>query len=567
MIPLNPIDLVGLELLARPVDLRRDLAQLVSYVQERGLKRSVRDNVIPAADARRLAKLLSFAGESAWVDRENCGYWSDFISRLGLQLQLLSFSVPLNSYTTTPDNHVTIQGPAWERWLAETPLAKETAILEALLVLVPPELYNKGTLLHREPFSRWGEGPATRMDVKRVRMGLLQQLRASTRANTWYRVEDFISYVQAHAPNLILDPGLRQPEKDYALRLRQWEWESNRGRKVGASPRPEPTMEDLYSGLAEVVGDPWRGERRKLSATDPDGFRRVEGRYIEWFLCELPYLHGLVELALRPTETPEPLTPALGRVIAFRPTDRLFQLVNQQRSLNQIDVTVLPTFEVLVSAPSYPESTLLSLEPFTTLLQEEGPVHRLKLDRRKIAQAAAAGRQPLAELSALCPQLPDNIRVEMLSWAGKGEQLTVFSGMGLVEIRDPAQQGALRALLGELVVTDQIPNFLLVRDRNLAFSRLEADGRVPERVVHEADFKASDGPLHTTTRVPTVPLSPVELRGYRCESPEILEALAVLLADAGAAVVGDLLVLPLSAEPKLKGAIKKLTDRAIIEIA
>ena len=76
-----------LELCTRRPDLRRDLHVFVAYVREREIKRGHRDNAIPKADARRLAKLMSDPAADNEIVEMGCSTWLDFVDACALSLE------------------------------------------------------------------------------------------------------------------------------------------------------------------------------------------------------------------------------------------------------------------------------------------------------------------------------------------------------------------------------------------------------------------------------------------------------------------------------------------------
>ena len=63
----------------------------------------------------------------------------------------------------------------------------------------------------------------------------------------------------------------------------------------------------------------------------PDSFHRVEGRYLEFFLKNIPYVLGYVELAERPLAQVQNRvwTPYRDRLRAFRLTPRFFRIMQE----------------------------------------------------------------------------------------------------------------------------------------------------------------------------------------------------------------------------------------------
>ena len=166
------------------VDARRDLFLFLRYVRERGLRRTHRENRIPKTDARRLAKIVSYAGEKAEVEEIGEGPWAEHVSWLAREMKLVSFDAEgsFAGYSSVepsfPDNYVEINEKAVARYLARSPAAKEGAILKAHLKLVESEFFYPALLLPSRTFDRTGcaTGPAGRMDLPGVRRRVLGYL-------------------------------------------------------------------------------------------------------------------------------------------------------------------------------------------------------------------------------------------------------------------------------------------------------------------------------------------------------------------------------------------------------
>ena len=85
-----------------------------------------------------------------------------------------------------------------------------------------------------------------------------------------------------------------------------------------------------------------------------------------------------------------------------------------------------------------PEAVLDALAPYAAVAGADGPIHRLKLERRKVIEVAAADHKarPVAELLEEIggSRLPENVRAELSSWTQHGEKVTFYEAMGLLEL-------------------------------------------------------------------------------------------------------------------------------------
>jgi hypothetical protein len=593
---------------ADAVNLRRDVHVLVGHVREKGLCRTRRGNTIPRGAARRLAALLSWAGEKAAVEEQGEGVWSDRVADVARALGLVSYDTQgvYVGYSSTepsfPDNEVRIEEKAWSAWSRKGAIEKERAILAALVETCPNEFFHPATLVPGEHFDRHGcaVGPAGKMGLAPIRRTLLEFL-ADLEPETWFEFRDVVDLLEARHPRLILDPAHRGPCAESEQALCRWKY----GERDRRGPQPQVVLEDLYTNFREY--DPrknrWTPEAvRQLTSDTADVFHRVEGRYLEYFLCEIPYLMGFVDLAHRPASEQHGLDvdPAFERLRALRTTSRLRAVLRAEADFDRVKVTVLPTLEVIVEAPSYPDSTLEALAPVASLICEDTWVHRLRIERTRVTALAASdpGKTRVGALLAKLSgrPLPENVAFEIEGWARRGEQATLCEGLGVLEVRggEAGRREALAAL-GDLVVETvggAGDGFVLVSDPQAAFDRLEAGGLCPLAVSHpEGRFATGGGPLggnpgevagagtvagsHSVPALApaqqptTARLAPVDLVGYRCDNPALLAALREELATKSGTcclAAEDLLVLSSSLLPDLRSAIRALRTRFAVAI-
>ncbi|MBI4816213.1 MAG: hypothetical protein HY791_08145 [Deltaproteobacteria bacterium] len=558
------------------VNLRRDLHLFVSFVRPEGLKRSHRGNTIPKGPALKLAKILSWAGEADAVDENDRGSWSNFVSFVARDLGLVTFEVEgkylgySSSAPSFPDNVIEVVEPRVTSWLASSPSAKERSILDSLIRRKGNEFFQHATLVAGERFDSAGcaIGPASRMDLARIRDRLLGIL-CELPTNVWLPIATLIDHVRATAPHLILDPALRKvPLEDWQLRQKK------RGLQI------DEKVDDLYWNFREFPsergGRVW-GKEIQLTEKSSDGFRRVEGRFLQYFLQEIPYLCGFVDLALEPRHR-ESISLPLNAVAAFRLTPRLKQVVRREPSLDEVSVTFLPNFEVLVVAQSWPDRELATLSPFTKLMKEDGPTHMLRLDQKSIVAFVAKNPNAPSVKSTLQSlsqkPLPTNVASELDAWSGHAQKLTIFDQLALIELRGPSSV-ELRAELGSLAADDGMGRFVLATDPERAISVLEQRLRVPRTVTHTEDRyhadwdseagsdrkKAKSKPEPKPKRQAT--LTTEDLIGCRSDDPELLRALQKALVAAGRScwlVEGELLVVSAADLSQVRATLRKLDD-------
>ena len=584
---------------AEAVDLRRDIFNFVRFVEQFGLLRTKRENSIPKGVARKLAKLLSYAGEVEAVDEDGCGFWSNYVSYVAREMGLVSFDSKgiYQGYSSTspsfPDNHVLVSTEDWEDYLAKSPLAKERAILAALISISPNEFFHRATLVAGENFESYGSatGPARLMDLPRIRRGLLDFL-ATLQPDVWYEFRDVVELLKERGPNLILDPDTREPDAASTRRLQDWKWDRRR-KKKGLSEKPELVLESIYSNFREYPPrtDSWeRGKATQITRNTRNAFHRVEGRFLEYFLRQIPYLCGFVELGYRNADDPHgtKVCPRFEALRAFRLTRRFFDVVQENPEFNRTKITVLPNFEILLESSSYPDAALVSLAPFTSLLSVDGPMVKLRLQKKKVVDFAAqnpdAGSavELLGEL--IDSPLPGNVAAELTAWCARGERLTVYAGFSLLEFLGTTEERKeILTQLGAEVVDDGIEHFALIRNQELVFNALETRGHVPLAVLHRNDgFVSGPGRLGVAPDRPTgtgpgkkvkpaatVTVESEDLIGYRASDPALMIALNEALKSHlnTCILVGDnLLIVSASGLPKLRAALRRLEDQFTVTI-
>lgn len=566
--------------LASSVNLRRDLYRFVDFVRVEGLKRSHRGNNIPKTAALKLAKVLSYEPEAETVQADGTGHWSDIVSRIARQLGLVTFDVEgqYAGYSSTepsyPDNHVKVAAKRFGEWLSKSPIAKERAILDILIEVTNNEFFHHASLFENASrFDSFGcaTGPASRMALPVIRKQLLEML-ADLPPNEWLSMTSLIDHLERVAPNLILAPELlRRPLSKWELRI------PKRGEKIVEE------FDERYQNFREIERKARYGEGTQLTEKSPKVFHRVEGRYLQYFLQEIPFLCGFVDLAPAPASK-DGLSPPLETVRAFRLTPRLQQVLRSDPALGRVSVTVLANFEVLVEAPSWPDRELDVLAPWCVPLKEDGPTCLLRLDRNRVlgfvAKKPDAAPIKLTLERIVSKPLPTNVVSELDAWCGHAQKLSVFENVLVVELRGP-DPSALRSELGALVLDDRPQNFLITKDPERAIAVLEQRQRVPRVVQHNpAHFGACDGPLgapaprsKVASKTPAkkrVALETEDLVGYRSDDQDFLSALHKAIVAAGSTChwlkQDKQVVIKATDLPHVRSILKELGKRFDVEL-
>ncbi len=487
-LPLTPVHPDNLTVYANPNDLRRDLHTFVGYVSRRTIKRSYRENDLPQADYKRLAQLIrddapGADGEGRQDDSlyghgvEAYG-WIDYLDSLAHKLGWVEYNTKgtYRGYSSAEpsfsDNLMRFNAGAYRAFLA-LPLAEQERQLCDTLVGDYTSAYNefytvaiRGRL---DRFPTWGSstGAMPTLNFAAVRRFLFELLQGCE-PGAWYGTSDLVAYLKAAHPFFLIP---RPPD-----------------------PKPKaktsrPTVRDCYGMLPELPKSRYGNfheyeslysySRDPIPDDAPDGFERVEGRYVERFLEGLPLTLGYVDVAYG-QRSDSPSRPSRGVLRAFRTNDRFLQAM--RATIPQPRVIVQPNFEIYIESAFYPASLVNRLGPLTDVIREDTTTI-LKLHRQKVAAQLAdnPGLDVIALLTDLSGQdLPRNVAVELEDWAGQADVFTLYDGFGLVESAEPVD-----GRLVDPVTVERIGDSIrLVRDPAALFSRLMESDAVALRVRH-----------------------------------------------------------------------------------
>jgi hypothetical protein len=246
-------------------------------------------------------------------------------------------------------------------------------------------------------------------------------------------------------------------------------------------------------GIFHESKDRW-GHEIDIHESDPDGFERVEGRYVERFLEGLPLLLRYVDVAYarQPTRA---IYPALDCLQAFRVSDRLRRALEGR--IAEPRVTVTSNFEVHVIAETYPAGVLAQLAPLCEMVSQ-GTSSILKLTKQQVAAARAESPDLDAAglLRALAGgELPANVVHELSAWSEHGEQFTLYENCAVLEtdqdlpVADP------------FTVERVAAGIRLVRSPDKLFDELERRELIPVRIKH-GDQAFAPLPKSAATRFP-----------------------------------------------------------------
>jgi hypothetical protein len=456
---LTQINPTGLEIATDLPDLRRDLHVFIDYVRSRRVKRAVRSNSLTKADARRLAKLMSDAGAESEIEDQDYSEWQWYVDILALKLDFVEYDTVgvYAGYTSNepsfPDNYIEFQAEEYARFLALSPAEQERTLLDTLIddyAACKNEFFTESTVGLLTPFSSWGCGTGIMptLNFAKIRRFLLDLL-ATLDVGVWYSTASLVDYLKEHHFYFLI------PRKPQVNAKARWD-----GRRYG----------NFYEAK-----NPWNAE---ITVPDdaPDGFERVEGRYVERFLEGIPKLLGYVEVAYRPGKYTG-LYPPRNMLQAFRTTESLGRAL---RGEDNVRVTVQPTFEIHVESDFYPAATLAQLAPLTQPVSQDRVII-LKLSKQKVTEhLAQATDLDVAELLTRLSgrPLPQNVAIELEEWGGHVDNFVLYTGFGLYE-----GNGNL-PVLEEYTVETITPTLRIVRAPAVLYAQLEAAEQIPLHIQH-----------------------------------------------------------------------------------
>lgn len=404
-------DVSFLDIYTNPHDVRRDLAKYIQYISTHSVKRMYRNNEIPSADQKRLSQLLGVSGE----DSTGIYSWVEVIDELALNLGFVSYDTEgeyvgyTSSEPSYPNNFIEFQQEAYERFFELSLLKQEQFIFNKL---VDKFDYSNNEFILRsfvgqlDTFSQWGSanGILPSINFAQGRRFLFNFLAQNCEAGVWYSTLSLVATLKKTAPYFLI------PEKPRTARS-------------GLSNGRYASLHEK-----EIAGFNDEG----IPETAPDGFERVEGRYIERFLEGIPLLLGYLEVAYTKNQSAKFL--ALNQLQAFSLNERFSQLM--KGDIPQPTLIVQPNFEMYVVSSFYPVKLINQLSAIAEVVKDETPTLLLKLQKQKVASYVAehdkANVIKLLESLSGVP-LPQNVAYDLKAWSGQAEVFTLYDGFGLLE--------------------------------------------------------------------------------------------------------------------------------------
>jgi len=569
-------------------NIRRDLLAFVRYVQERDLKRSYRENEIPKADCKRLKKILKAPEVLREAEEEHC-IWAEWISELARRMGLVSYDTEgeymgySSQAPSYPDNYIEVHENALDRYLALASTARERRVLAALVEHNNNEFYEPSLLGTRERFSTWGSagGAASRMPLITVRTSLLKML-ASYKPGETIAFSDFVNRVRSEMPNLIID-YTRKRDKEAA-----------KAEKYYGGPRP---LGPVYQCLYEFRLKEERGQiekdyesREEIPENARDAFMRAEGRYLAYFLEEIPVLMQFVHLNYTKPAEPRVSPPLPDFIQSFTVTEKLAGVLdNESPHFDAVNVTVTPDFKIFVEAPLFPDAVLARLAPYTTLKSEDKYTTTLELSRKKTIETltTSPSARPLMEvLVEVAGKVPRNVLADIGEWTGHADKFVVFEDVGLLEFTDAGPDDCPEIIREiENAITRKISGrFHILHHPDDVYDHLERLEQIPKRVKHHAHrlhnsllkaptakkprSRAKAGQRDSLKKITIVQSG---LVGFTCDNLEFLRSLARHLEESGITPVffdkaRAIVAVPDEARPKATAFLRKMRSRFNLEI-
>ncbi|HNQ90622.1 MAG TPA: hypothetical protein PKM73_18565 [Verrucomicrobiota bacterium] len=549
----------NLEVFVNPSDLRQDVQAFMDYARGHQIKRGHRDNGIPRAHQQQLAKRMSNPAGARTIDPEGGSAWIGHVDGVCLALKLVKYDTKgvYAGYSSVepsfPDNFVQVDERAYHRFLKLPLAAQEEAMLALHLEgadLVGNEFFSRGPLSRSDTFDHWGSatGVVPTIPFPKVRRHLLELL-ARCPVGVWLRTASLVEYLRLNEPWFLIP------------------------KEIPIAVRATTTTPGRYGNFIERKRGDW-GDRKPISSKDPEGFAKVEGRYIERFLEGIPLVLGYTDVAYRKQPGESEIEPSRGVVPAFRVTERLRQAI--RREITPPKVTVLPNFEVHVESLFFSAQTDVQLHSLGELIQR-GIVTLFRLSKTRVGATLAAkpGTDPIGMLEGLSGRpLPPNVRQELRDWAGHSEKFILYEGFSVLE--GPRDTAALDPFVVEPIA----PHLALVRKAQALYQQLEAAELVPLRIRHAAtalatpaNVKSALAPAAPPRRVPAktalrlkrsvqTTLWFTDAAAHAEFSRMLLDAKCVVPTDRRALTVSY----PRSAEPLVKECLKRFGQEYRVEV-
>lgn len=456
----------GLTIVANKIDIRHDINVFIEYIKLKGIKRTHRDNLIPKADLLRLARIMGDEDILEQVRSDGYSSWISNIDELCRRMKFIKYDTEgeyagySSSAPSFPDNYIKLDDSRIFSFFNLSLQKQENKIQACMISESDPcasEFFSYGPKSILDRFDRSGcaTGMMKEIDFPSVRRVLLSLL-APCVSGKWYSVKSLVDFIKTSMPYFLIPEKV--PKFCYG--------EKNR----------------YHNFMEQKSGDHW--PKTVIEPTSRNAFERVEGRYVERFLEDAPLTMGYVELAYD-EKGDLPQRPSMGRIRAFKVTDRFRQAIQQQ--IREPVVTVLPNFEIHVESLFYPVRVINTLLLFCDFKGSD--IHTImKLSRKKVIASLAADdlSDPVKSLRELTRQpLPGNVVNELESWSRHAETFLLYKGFSLLEGKGTAKY------IRDYIVEKASPDIHIIRSPEKVYRQLETAQQVPLLIKHpEAKLKS-----------------------------------------------------------------------------
>lgn len=566
----TPLDPKPLRIFSNDRDLLQDLFIYLEYVGEHSVKRMTRTNEIPKPDSIKIAKLLGDPELVKLAQDSGGALWIDFIDNLALQLQLVRYDTKgeYRGYSSSEpsfvDNYIVVSEAHLRKFLELPPAAQEKRLLDTLIHLKAKndyseysnnEFYQISVLGGLDPFNSRGSalGLMPTLKFPAIRLFLLDVLK-NCPAGQWFSTESLIAYLKINHPFFLIPKNI--PKAD-------------RWGKIGGR------YDNFYEGKNH-----WDSEKT-VQPDEPDAFERVEGRYVERFLENIPLTMRFVDVAYNPAPYTG-LLPSRGQLKAFRVNERFLRLMSGEESAPK--VTVQPNFDIVIESDFYPAGVVRQVAALGERVSNPNSGHGAYVDiyqLKKAAVAAAQVHQPDLNVIALLKRLsgrdlPPNVQIELEEWAGHADQFTLYESFSLLEMAELPLQA--EKFIGERIS----PTLNLMRSPDAVFAMLETLGHVPLRMRHpggeftrmaesaDSVFPKESAEITAPKTARPVKVSRVVTVSYQFPDAESFDIIQKTLAELRCPFQTDSKTRIVSIQQKDQGrfdeAMKKLQDTFAFEI-
>ncbi len=466
---LKKADVSRLNVQSTPRDLRKDLVLFMDYVENNEIKRAHRTNNLPRAVYTRLGKLMKLEGVKEELQDHGYCEWIDFVDSVALKLGFVKYDTEgeyvgyTSSSPSFPNNYIEIDKTAWAGFLSLPALRQELSLLN---YFKDAYHYDNNELI-RKSIHSWldvfdgrgiATGPLPTLNFQKSRETLLSVLQ-KCELGVWYTVDSLTALMKQEHPWFLI------PEK-VVIETKLWNRQVRRDEYARYYNFCESKERWGYSHRDKHIAD-----------TDPQGFKKVEGRFIERFLAGFIHTLGYVDVAYDQDMSQE-IYPSIGKLQAFRLHPVFFQIMNRQAL--KAKVSVQPNFEIYIDAPVYPLRLMQLLFPLTDLVKDDRQII-LKLNKKYVLQALV--ENPDLDLLQLLKNLshtpiPQNIEIELKEWTGRTNAFVLYEGFGVYEGLK------INKLVNSYIVEQITPNIRLVRNAEQLLLDLERAEQIPLGISH-----------------------------------------------------------------------------------